>query len=155
MRTHTLTALATVLMLGSAGLASAQTTTPTSPSAPSTMGNSSTSVTTPSAAFTESLKGKDVVNLEGDAIGEVEGIQGDNLVVSVGGFLGIGARNVALSRSQVSITGTGDDQKIVTSLTKDELKAMPEVTMDKNAPRTAPATRDGTTVPGGTTRPMQ
>ncbi len=154
MRTHTLTALATVLMLGTAGIASAQTTAPTTPSTPSTMGNTDTSVTTPSATLSESLRGKDVVNLEGDSIGEVKGIQGDNLVVSVGGFLGIGARNVALSRSQVSITGTGDDQKIVTSLTKDELKAMPEVTLDTTAPRTAPAARDGMTPPAGT-RPMQ
>lgn len=144
MRAHTLTALATVMMLGTAGIASAQVTTP------STSGGAT--ISTPSATLSQTLKGKDVVNLEGDTIGEVKGIQGDNLVVSVGGFLGIGARTVALSRSQVSVTGVGDDQKIVTSLTKDELKAMPEVALE--TPRTAPAPRDATSPPGGT-RPMQ
>lgn len=147
MRARTLTAIATVMMLGTAGIASAQVTTP------STSGSANTTVTTPTTTLSQTLKGKDVVNLEGDTIGEVKGIQGDNLVVSVGGFLGIGARNVALSRSQVSVTGVGDDQKIVTSLTKDELKAMPEVTLDTTT-RTAPAPRD-TTVPPGSTRPMQ
>jgi len=151
MRKHTLTAIGTALLLGTAGFATAQTTTPATP------GNSDTTITTPSAtgSFNQSLRGKDVVNVEGDTIGEVKGIQGDSLVVSVGGFLGIGARDVALSRSQVSVTGVGDDQKIVTSLTKDELKAMPEVTMDTPRTGTTPMPRDsGTTAPGGT-RPIQ
>ncbi len=147
MRKHTLTAIGTALLLSSAGIATAQTTSPnTTPgntgvrtTAPGTTGAATTT-----SSFGQTLRGKDVVNLEGDSIGEVKSVQGDRLVVSVGGFLGIGERDVALSRSQVSVTGVGDDQKLVTSLTKDELKAMPEVAMDSNSRSgTATMPRDG------------
>jgi hypothetical protein len=74
------------------------------------------------------LEGKDVLNMEGDKIGQVEAIAGDALIVSVGGFLGIGERKVALSRGNVNITGAGDAVKIQTTMTKDQLRALPEYT---------------------------
>jgi hypothetical protein len=87
------------------------------------------------------LEGKDVLNMEGDKIGQIEAIAGDALIVSVGGFLGIGERKVALSRGNVNITGVGDAVKIQTTMTKDQLRGLPEYT--------GPTTK---TAPPGTTR---
>lgn len=73
-----------------------------------------------------SIVGKDVVSAAGDKIGSVTKIDGDRVIVSVGGFLGIGSHDVALSWSQLSPNDTGDKQQLVTALSKEELKAMPE-----------------------------
>ena len=74
----------------------------------------------------EAVVGKEVTNAEGDNIGKVTKIVGDQVIVSVGGFLGIGTHDVALTWSQLTATGSGDDMKLQTTLTKDELKNMPE-----------------------------
>jgi len=74
----------------------------------------------------ESVVGKAIVNAEGDKIGEVTKIAGDQVIVSVGGFLGLGTHDVALRWNQIKTTGSGDDMKLETTLTKDELKNMPE-----------------------------
>ncbi|MEX2451074.1 MAG: PRC-barrel domain-containing protein [Rhodospirillales bacterium] len=70
--------------------------------------------------------GKDIVNNEGDTIGEIESVSDNQVIVSVGGFLGIGDRKVALGWDQITQTGTGKDAKLMTSKTKEELKMMPE-----------------------------
>lgn len=70
--------------------------------------------------------GKDIVNNEGDTIGEVESVSDNQVIVSVGGFLGIGGRKVALGWDQITQAGTGKDAKLMTSKTKEELKKMPE-----------------------------
>jgi len=80
----------------------------------------------PSAMPPETVIGKSVVNTEGKEIGEISKIDGNQVIVEVGGFLGIGARDVALDWSQLSSTGMGDDMKLQTTLTKEELEAMPE-----------------------------
>jgi hypothetical protein len=72
------------------------------------------------------IMGKSVLNTEGEKIGTVSKIDGDNVIVSVGGFLGIGSHDVALPWSQLRLSGTGDDARLQTALTKEELKAMPE-----------------------------
>jgi hypothetical protein len=73
-----------------------------------------------------SIVGKDVVNAAGDKIGSVTKIDGNQVIVSVGGFLGIGSHDVALAWNQLSLSGSGNQQKLETALSKDELKAMPE-----------------------------
>jgi len=73
-----------------------------------------------------SIVGKDVVNAAGDKVGSVSKIDGNQVIVSVGGFLGIGSHDVALAWNQLNLSGSGDQQKLETSLSKDELKAMPE-----------------------------
>jgi len=72
------------------------------------------------------VEGKDVVNANGDTIGTVEGIVGNNVILSVGGFLGMGKKHVSVPSSSVTMSGTGDDAELVTTLTEEELKAMPE-----------------------------
>lgn len=78
------------------------------------------------SAPTKDLVGKDIVNPAGETIGEVKAVEGNQLIVGVGGFLGIGERDVALEWDQVSMTGTGKDAKLTTNMTKDQLKALPE-----------------------------
>ena len=47
-------------------------------------------------------------------------------VIDVGGFLGIGAKPVAVSFESLTPTPTDDGQKIVVALSKDELNSAPE-----------------------------
>jgi len=72
------------------------------------------------------LDGKDVVDVEGDRVGRVEGAVGDALIVAVGGFLGLGERKVAVPVDRLALSRTGDDVKVVTNMTKDQLKALPD-----------------------------
>ena len=72
------------------------------------------------------VEGKDVVNANGDTIGTVEGIVGNNVILSVGGFLGMGKKHVSVPASAVTVSGAGDDAELVTTMTEEALKAMPE-----------------------------
>src|SRR4051812_17980058 len=93
------------------------------------------STTTPSVAVTgtadvaNKMIGRDVYNSAGDKVGEVESALIDNdgkvryVIVGVGGFLGLGERDVALRWDQ--LTMADNDQKIVVNMTKEELKALP------------------------------
>ena len=81
----------------------------------------------------DALIGADVVNFEGDTIGEVdEVVTADGrttLVVSVGEFLGIGGRTVALATDTAHVERKLDDAdefRVKVSLTKADLKALPE-----------------------------
>ena len=76
------------------------------------------------------LIGQTVVNQNGDSVGEIYDIvlnasdQAVLAVVSVGGFLGIGEKNVAVPFEQLQ---PSDNEAILMSTaTEDELKAMPE-----------------------------
>lgn len=72
-----------------------------------------------------------------DDIGEVEDIalgsdgQMKGLIVDVGGFLGIGEHRVLLAPDQFRVfrqEGWGEDYKVVSRLTKEQLEALPEFT---------------------------
>ena len=78
----------------------------------------------------EDLIGQTVVNKNGDKVGKVDDIVLDAnkkatlAVISVGGFLGIGAKDVAVPFDELQ---PGDNKAILMSdATKDQLKAMPE-----------------------------
>lgn len=75
---------------------------------------------------TKDLVGKDIVNAKGETIGEVEAVEGSSIIVGVGGFLGIGQRNVAIDWDQVSLAGTGKDAKLQVNMSEEQLKALPE-----------------------------
>jgi hypothetical protein len=76
------------------------------------------------------LLGADLKNAENEKIGEVQAVQLDSagkvrsLIVGVGGVLGLGARAVAVEPSALSVADGGEALR--TTLTKDQLKAMPE-----------------------------
>lgn len=77
----------------------------------------------------DKLIGEDIKNQTGESIGTIESVIIDNngqvaaVVVGVGGFLGIGDREVAIDWNQLSVEDGGD--VVRANLTKNELKAMP------------------------------
>ena len=80
---------------------------------------------------TSQLVGAKVYNNANDNIGSIEDIilkpdgSIDEVVLSVGGFLGMGDKYVAVPFSDLKITRDGSSLKIVTLATKDSLKALP------------------------------
>jgi len=74
------------------------------------------------------LIGQSVETPAGERIGEVEAVhigtdgKVTNVIVGVGGFLGVGERDVALDWKDLQITNNGE--KVVANLTKTRLEAM-------------------------------
>ena len=83
--------------------------------------------------FSSKLKGLNVYNQKDENVGEITDIalknnQVDALILSVGGFLGVGEHYVAVSPSSVSIKHDAKNDKWVASMntTKEALKDAPE-----------------------------
>jgi hypothetical protein len=83
--------------------------------------------------FSSKLKGLNVTNQKDETVGEIadiamKGSQVDALILSVGGFLGVGEHYVAVSPSSVSIRHDAKNDKWLASMntTKEALKAAPE-----------------------------
>jgi len=83
--------------------------------------------------FSSKLKGLNVTNQKDETVGEItdiamKGNQVDALILSVGGFLGMGEHYVAVSPSSVSIRRDAKNDKWLASMntTKEALKAAPE-----------------------------
>jgi sporulation protein YlmC with PRC-barrel domain len=88
-----------------------------------------TQVAAADAAVTaEQLIGKTVVNANNETIGEIEDLVIDDqkviqAVVSVGGFLGIGDKDVAVPTEQLQLSE--DKAMLNSTLTKEDLEKMP------------------------------
>ena len=83
--------------------------------------------------FSSKLKGLNVYNQKDESIGEITDLaiknhQIDALILSVGGFLGIGERYVAVSPSSVNVRYDQKNDKWLASMntTKEALKEAPE-----------------------------
>lgn len=92
-------------------------------------GASSTGMTLTSDA----LIGADIHDSEGEVVGTVADliVDGDGhlvqVIAEVGGILGLGAKDVALDRSQIDIQAEGEaDVHVELAMTLEELEAMPE-----------------------------
>ena len=91
------------------------------------------------------LIGANVRNEARDVVGEIQDVYVDNngaikvVIVSVGGFLGMGTKNVAVKWSDIKFTRDGNSALLLTNWTKDALKAMPDYKYE----RRRPATRSG------------
>lgn len=73
------------------------------------------------------LEGATIYGSEDEKIGSVDHLHGSSVVIDVGGFLGIGAKPVAVPANQLDFMRDEDgDVHAVTSWTKDQLKEMPE-----------------------------
>ncbi|MDL2406965.1 PRC-barrel domain-containing protein [Rhizobium calliandrae] len=86
---------------------------------------------TPSELTPAVLEGATIYGADESKIGTVDHIHGAgagrSAVIDVGGFLGIGAKPVAVPLSDLDFMRDEDgDVHAVTSWTKDELKKMPE-----------------------------
>lgn len=97
----------------------------------------------------EKLIGRNIKNPDGDTIGEVSSVligrdgKIEAVIVGVGGFLGIGQRDVAIDWDELEIRDNG--QTVLASMTKDQLKALPEFRYaeDVNRERERMAARNG------------
>jgi sporulation protein YlmC with PRC-barrel domain len=83
--------------------------------------------------FSSKLKGLNVYNQKDESVGEItdialKGNQIDALILSVGGFLGMGEHYVAVSPASVSVKHDAKADKWVATMntTKEALKAAPE-----------------------------
>ena len=73
------------------------------------------------------LEGATIYGPGDEKIGSVSHLHGSQVIIDVGGFLGIGAKPVAIEASQLDFMRDEDgDVHAVTSWTKDQLKDMPE-----------------------------
>jgi len=73
------------------------------------------------------LEGATIYDVDDNKIGTISHMHGSEIVIDVGGFLGIGAKPVAVSASDLDFMRDEDGEvHAVTDWTKDRLKAMPE-----------------------------
>src|ERR1700752_1874255 len=92
------------------------------------------------------LMGRNIVNTNGDTVGEVESAVIDQdgsiryVIVGVGGFLGMGEKHVALAWDELVISENGE--KISTSATKEQLAALPEHKFPEGVKAGAPYSYD-------------
>lgn len=132
-----------------AGPAMAQSTSPStgsgsSATTPSTMDNSGNAASgassgstgtmatapSPSTGSADAIIGTNIKNPEGDSIGKIDDVtvssdgKVDKVIVSVGGFLGMGSKKVALNWNDLKLNPSDDTATV--SMTKDQLKAAPE-----------------------------
>ncbi len=83
--------------------------------------------------FSSKLKGLNVYNQKNESVGEITDLaiknhQVDALILSVGGFLGVGEQYVAVSPSSINVRYDDKNNKWMASMntTKEALKAAPE-----------------------------
>jgi len=121
---------ASLALLTSAAIA--QTPDQTQPAPPSATAAKGQVITEqkPDQLLASKLKGTDVIGSNNEKIGDVNDMLFDKdgkilaYVVGVGGFLGIGAKDVALSPASFQIVPASEREsmKLKLSMTKDELK---------------------------------
>ena len=81
------------------------------------------------------LLDENVVNAANETIGDVNDVLLDkngkvaSIIVGVGGFLGIGEKNVALNFDQLKFTNNGNDLVVTSDATKETLQAAPAYDM--------------------------
>ena len=86
------------------------------------------------------LIGAKVHNAAKETVGSVEDVyldaKGavDSVVVSVGGFLGVGTKHVAVKWSDLKVGRDGKSLMLTTDWTKDSLKAMPDYKYERRQP---------------------
>jgi sporulation protein YlmC with PRC-barrel domain len=86
------------------------------------------------------LIGTKVRNANKESIGKIDDIYLDkdakvtDVVVSVGGFLGVGSKDVAVKWSDLKLSRDDKSIVIMTSWTKDSLKAMPDYKYERRQP---------------------
>lgn len=136
-------ALATALFAAPAFAQSSNTTSP-NPGSPITTGSAPAgiqySTVSSTDVFTSNLKGLNVYNQNNESVGEISDIaigpnnQVQALILSVGGFLGVGDRYVAIAPSSLKVTYDQSNSKWHATIdaTKDQLKSAPEFKYPNN-----------------------
>ena len=103
------------------------------------MASEETKITSGSLIAAEKVEGTDVYNLNGDKLGTVDDIMLDKVsgkaiyaIMSFGGFLGIGEKEVAVGMDKLQFMPDGDNNHyLYTNFTKEQLENAPAY--DKNS----------------------
>jgi hypothetical protein len=75
----------------------------------------------------ENLEGATIYGADDQEIGTISHLHGSQVVFDAGGFLGLGAKSVALSFNQLDFMRDEDGNvHAVTTWTKDQIEEMPE-----------------------------
>jgi len=105
--------------------------TPSTPPSQKAGPKPSTMLGTSKALYTSDLIGATVKNLEGESLGSIQELVLDpqdakikNVIVSMGGLLGIGAKAVAIPWQEV--TPQSDGKAVLVAMGKEELQSAPE-----------------------------
>ena len=91
----------------------------------------------PADVMSSKLVGMNVYNKQDESLGEIEDLVIENgrivsgIVVSVGGFIGIGESYVLLDPASVVLTKKGDDWRAYVDTNKETLKNAPKFTYKK------------------------
>ena len=92
----------------------------------------------PADVMTSKMMGINVLNNQGETLGEIEDLVVDNgkdisgVVVSVGGFLGMGESYVVLDPSTVVLNVKDGTMRAFVDTSKENLKSAPKFTYNKN-----------------------
>lgn len=134
---------------------------PAQPASPAEQATPAAPAITAQGQLATNIIGESVYNGSGDQaknIGDVNDIViGDDgqvqaVVVGVGGFLGIGEKNVAVDYSKLNWAEGNGDRWLVTDVSKEQLESMPG--FDRGAYDAAPAVATDTTAQPGVVAPM-
>jgi sporulation protein YlmC with PRC-barrel domain len=154
---HLLATTAVATLFATGALAQTQPAPP-DPNAPATE-QTAPPVDPADGFLATNLIGETVYNGTGDdaeKIGDVNdlvlGKEGaiESIVVGVGGFLGLGEKNVAMKYDKIEWADKDGDRWIVVAATKDELNALPAFDRKPYDVQSAPATATDTTAPAPT-----
>lgn len=151
--------IASTFAIIASGAVAQTTPAPATPAMPAAPATPSTTMAT-SGHLASNLIGEDVYNGTADdaeTIGEVSDMVVDRsgmvtqLVVGVGGFLGIGQKNVAIPFKDASWASKDNDRWLVVTTTKEALEALPafDASIYEPMPPAGSATPPAT-APGGT-----
>ncbi len=105
------------------------------------------------------LKGADVYGADDKKIGDVSDLlfskdgKLEAFILSVGGFLGVGAKEVALPPSAIQIAQEKDSWKLKVSATKDQLAQAPNFERHKETTTTTGASSAGSGMGSSSTAP--
>jgi sporulation protein YlmC with PRC-barrel domain len=113
-------------------------------------GTAGSSTGTQSAMTADELQGKNVMTSTGEELGEVEDVvieqgQVKAALVDVGGFLGLGAKRVAIPQERLSVQG----ENVQTTMTQDEIAALPEYEEGQGSSGSSMGTGSGSTTGTG------
>lgn len=99
--------------------------------------NSQAAVAPAGSVDSKTLIGKNIVNANGDKVGDIETVIIDKdgaakyVVAGVGGFLGLGEKHVALKWDDLQITENGEH--VVANVTKEQLQTLPDYKLPADA----------------------
>ncbi len=154
--TRNLLATTALIALVATGAHAQSATTPAPAQTPAVQEPAAAPVPRAEGSIVTNIIGESVYNGTGDDaenIGKVSDVVFDkdgmakSVVIGVGGFLGVGAKNVAFDYDKLQWAEKNGDRWLVAQTTKDELTAQPEFDSKPYGPAPAPAASTDATAP--------